>query len=62
MIVNTSCKIVQDWVIDLNDGIKHLAFWIMGQSHMVPLSNPLIRIHFLVIREDFEATIFITKA
>ncbi len=51
MIVNASCKIVQDWVTDLNDGIKHLAFWIIGQSHMVHVSNPLTRIHFLVIRE-----------
>ncbi len=30
VVVNTSCKITQDWIItNLNDGIKHLAFWII---------------------------------
>jgi hypothetical protein len=27
---NRSCKITQDWVIDLNDGIEHLTFCIIG--------------------------------
>jgi hypothetical protein len=27
---NTSCKITQDWVISLNDGIEHLTFGIIG--------------------------------
>jgi hypothetical protein len=27
---NTSCKITQDWVIGLNDGIEHLTFCIIG--------------------------------
>jgi hypothetical protein len=26
VVVNTSCKIMQDWIIDLNDGIEHLSF------------------------------------
>jgi hypothetical protein len=29
VVAKTSCKIAHDWVIDLVDGIKHLAFWIM---------------------------------
>jgi hypothetical protein len=28
-VVNTSCRITQDWVIDLNDGNEHLAFRII---------------------------------
>ncbi len=27
---NTTCKISQDWAINLNDGIGHLACQIMG--------------------------------
>ncbi len=30
VVANTTCKIAQDWAIDLNDGIEHLAYQIMG--------------------------------
>jgi hypothetical protein len=35
VVPNISCRIVQDLVTNFNDGTKHLAFYIMGQSHMV---------------------------
>jgi len=63
VVVNTSCKITQDWIIiDLNDGIEHLAFWIIKQSHMVHSIDPLIGFHFLVSHNDFETTIINVKA
>jgi len=30
VVVNTLCKIMQDWITDLNDGIEHLSFLFMG--------------------------------
>jgi hypothetical protein len=34
-VANKSCKITQDWVIDLGGGIELLTFYLIGQSHMV---------------------------
>jgi hypothetical protein len=34
-VANKSCKITQDWVIDLSGGIELLTFYLIGQSHMV---------------------------
>jgi len=45
-VANTSYKITQNWVTDLNDGIKHLAFYIIKQSRMVHYVESLIGIHF----------------
>ncbi len=62
VVVNRSCKIMQDWIItNLNDGIEHLAFWIMEQFHMVHSIDPLIGFHFLVTDNDFETTIIDMK-
>ncbi len=58
VVANTSCRIGQD----LNDGTKHLAFQIMGQSHMVHYIDPLIGLHFPITYDDFEATIIVMKA
>jgi len=58
VVANTSCKIGQD----LNDGPKHLAFQIMGQSHMVHYIDLLIGLHFPITCDDFEATIIVMKA
>ncbi len=53
---------MQDWIItNLNDGIEHLAFWIMEQFHMVHSIDPLIGFHFLVTDNDFETTIIDMK-
>ncbi len=46
---------------NLNDGTKHLAFWILGQSHMVHFVDHLINIHSLVILEGFEVVILVVK-
>jgi hypothetical protein len=50
-VVNKSCKITQDWVIDLNGGIELLTFYLSGQSHMVQSINSLTRIHSIFIWE-----------
>ncbi len=31
-VANKSCKITQDWVIDLNGGIELLTFYLIGHS------------------------------
>jgi hypothetical protein len=61
VVVNTSCKIMQDWITNINDGIKHLFFGFIGQSHMVHSIDPLIRLHFLITHNDFETTIIVVK-
>jgi hypothetical protein len=48
-VANTTCKIIQDWLTNSNDGIEHLAFRIIGQSHMVHHVNYLTNIHSKVI-------------
>jgi len=30
VVASTSCRIMQDWVINLHEGTKHLAFQTMG--------------------------------
>jgi hypothetical protein len=54
VVINISCKITQDWVTNLNDGIKHLVFHIIGQFHMVHCVDSLIGIHFTIIQESFD--------
>ncbi len=56
-VVNTSCRIIQEWVIHLNDGIKHLTFCIMGKFHMVHFVNSLINIHSTISPKGFHRTI-----
>jgi hypothetical protein len=46
---NISCRIVQNWVTHLNDDQTHLAFLILGQSHMFHSIDPLTSIHFWII-------------
>jgi hypothetical protein len=58
VIANASCRIEQD----LNDGPKHVAFRIMGQSHMVHYIDPLTGLHFPIACDDFEATFIVMKA
>jgi hypothetical protein len=58
VVPNTSCRIGQD----LNDGTKHLAFQIMGQSHIVHYIDPLTGLHFPITCDDFEVTIIVMKA
>jgi hypothetical protein len=48
-VVNTSGRITQDWMTDVNDGIKHLASHIIGQFHMVHYVDSLTNIHFAII-------------
>ncbi len=45
-----------------NDGIKHLAFRIIGQFHVVQCVDSLIGIHFVVIREGFDQAITFVEA
>ncbi len=44
-VANTSCRIIQEWVTHLNDGIKYLTFCIIGKFHMVHFVDSLISIH-----------------
>ncbi len=53
-VANTSRKIIQDCLTNLNDSIEHLAFRSIGQSHMVHRVNSLTNIHFVVIYEGFD--------
>ncbi len=62
MIANTSCRIIQDWVINLNDDMEHLAFHIIGQSHMIHYVNYVIDMHFGVTWEVFNWAIIVVKA
>jgi hypothetical protein len=56
-VANTSCRIIQEWVTHLNDGIKHLTFCIIRQSRMVHFVDSLINIHFKVTPKGFHQTI-----
>jgi hypothetical protein len=38
-------------VTNLNDDTKHLTFYIMGQSHVVHLVNPLFVFHFPITHD-----------
>jgi hypothetical protein len=49
VVVNTSYTIIQDWATNLNGGIKHLTFCIIGQSHMVCFVDYLVNIHSIII-------------
>ncbi len=62
VIANTSCRITQNWVIDLNDGTKHLAFHIIGQFQIVHCVDSLIRIHSAITWEGFDQIITSVKA
>jgi hypothetical protein len=57
VIANTSCRISQNWVNKLNDGIKHLVFRIIGKSHMVHYVDFVVNMHFGFIRNDFDQVI-----
>jgi hypothetical protein len=56
-VANTSFRIIQEWVIHLNDGIKHLTFCVIGQFHMVHFVDSLISIHSTITPKDFHQTI-----
>jgi hypothetical protein len=60
-VANTSCRITQDWVINLNDGNEYLAFCIIGQSHMLHYIVNLTSEHSLVIWEGFDQAIKVVK-
>jgi hypothetical protein len=57
VVPNISCRIVQDSVMNFNDGTKHL-----GQSHMVHYVDLLTSFHSPITRGDFETTIIVVKA
>ncbi len=61
VVANTSQRITQDWVINLNDGIEHVAFHIIGQFHMVHYVDSLTSIHFAIIWEGFDQAITFVK-
>ncbi len=48
-------------MIDLNDGIEHLAFHIIGQSYMVHYVDFLNGIHFIVTQGGFDQIITFVK-
>jgi hypothetical protein len=56
-VANTSYKIIQEWMIHLNDGIKHLTFCIIGQFYTVHFVNSLISIHSTITQKGFHQTI-----
>jgi hypothetical protein len=61
-VTNIFCRIIWDWVVNLNDGIKHLAFCIIGQFHTVHCVDYLIGIHFAISRNGFDQAITFVKA
>jgi hypothetical protein len=60
-VANTSYRIIQDWVIDVNDGTKYLAFQIIKQSHIIHCVDFLISIHSVVTWEGFNQVITFMK-
>jgi hypothetical protein len=58
---NTFCRITHDWVIDLNHGNDHLAFYIIRHSHMVHFVVNLTSKHFLLTRKHFDQAIRVVK-
>jgi hypothetical protein len=56
-VANTSYRIIQEWMIYLNDGIKHLTFRIIGQFYMVYFVDSLISIHSTITQKGFHQTI-----
>jgi len=61
VVVSTYCRIIQDWMIHLNDETKHLVFHIIGQFQMVHCVDSLSGIHFVVTREGFDQIITFVK-
>jgi hypothetical protein len=57
VIANTSCRISQNWVNKLNDGIEHLVFHIIRKSHMVHYVDFIVNMHFGVTRNNFDQVI-----
>jgi len=49
-------------VTNLDDGIKHLAFRINGQFHMVHCVDSLIGMYFVVTQKGFDQAITFVKA
>jgi hypothetical protein len=62
VVPNISCRIVQDLVTNFNDGTKHLAFCITGQSHMVHYVDLLTNFHSPITHGDVETTNIVVKA
>jgi hypothetical protein len=62
VVPNISCRIVQDLVTNFNDGTKHLAFCITGQSHMVHYVDLLTNLHSPITHGDVETTNIVVKA
>ncbi len=61
MIANTSCRISQNWVKKLNNGIEHLVFCIIGKSRMVHYVDFIINMHFKVSRDTLDLQSFLFK-
>jgi hypothetical protein len=56
-VENISFRIIQEWMIHLNDGIKHLTFCMIRQSHMVHFVDSLISIYSTITQKSFHQTI-----
>jgi hypothetical protein len=56
-MLQTHFRIIQEWMIHLNDGIKHLTFPIIGQFYTSHFVNSLISIHSTTTQKGFHQTI-----
>ncbi len=61
VVKNISATIMQDWVIDLNNGTKTLTFHMAGHSYEAHIFNPLIGANQLICKAIFETSIMQVK-
>lgn len=62
VVANTSCKITQDWVTDLNDDNEHLVFCIIEQSHIMHFVVVLTSKHFPITQKGVDQAVKVVKA
>ncbi len=58
---NTFTTITQYWAIDLNNGVKNLAFHMANHDCPTHIFNAIIRVHLFVYKDVFLASIMQVK-
>jgi hypothetical protein len=57
VVENNFATIIQDWVININNGMETLAFHMVGHSYVTHIFNPFIKVKQHVCKVVFEARI-----
>ncbi len=57
VVENNSTTILEDWVIDLNNGTKRFSFHMVGHNYATHIFNPLIGFKQVVCKAVFEINI-----